>query len=85
MSLSARPLRQESQNNRFERSEMRHEMFIVRGNLDIAFQDIFNLKNRTSSLERENISLWRIIYALIIGYVFILIVIIYLYFMINKH
>ena len=80
MSLSAKLLREESHENRLERCEMRHEMFIVNGNLDLALKEIFVLKGRTSSLESENKNLWRSIYALVIGYIFLLFVVLYLHY-----
>ena len=65
--------------NRVERTEMRREMYCVRDRLDFALYELYGVKERVSSLERENFFIKRIVFLLIIGYCILIGFIIRLY------
>ena len=64
MSVSAKLLKEESEQNRMERKEIRWEMFVLRSRLDKFMDTVFRNRHRILTLEARQRVLWRTIYAL---------------------
>ena len=82
MSSAARLLKEESEQNREERREIRGDMFRVRDQQDRALNASFTNRQRIQALEAEQRVLWLTIYILFLYN--ILMGIVFLYNFLNK-